>query len=120
MPWVVVGKNVYQGPLVILVDALSFSASEHFASGMQGLGRATIIGEPSPGGATGANVKIMPNEVILVHPVVNGLTADGAAIEGHGVIPEITVTLQRSQLLQGYDAQLQAAIDFLVEQRGQP
>ena len=52
MDRMVIGKNVYTGPLVILIDAMSFSASEHFSSGMQALGRAVVIGERTPGGAS--------------------------------------------------------------------
>jgi carboxyl-terminal processing protease len=114
-PWLITGENVYPGLLVILIDALSFSASEHFSSGMQTLGRAVIIGERSPGGATGANVKILSNSAILIYPVINGVTADGAVIEGSGVIPDINVALERSQLLAGIDAQLQAAVQYILE-----
>ncbi len=60
-----IGKNVYTGPLVILIDPLSYSASEYFTSGMQTLGRAVIIGERSPGGATAMWVKVLPNDVLL-------------------------------------------------------
>ncbi len=111
----VTGKHVYTGPLVVLIDASSYSGSEHFASGMQAVGRATIIGERSPGGATAANVAILPNDAVLVYPVAQLLTPDGTAVEGRGVIPDITVTLERGRLLAGVDAQLQAAIDHLRE-----
>jgi C-terminal processing protease CtpA/Prc len=115
MARLVTGKNVYTGPLVILIDALSYSGSEHFASGVQAVGRAVIIGERSPGGATAANAQTLPNDTILVYPVALLLTSDGTVLEGYGVIPDITVTLERSQLLEGIDAQLQAAIDYIVE-----
>ncbi len=40
---------VYKGPLVLLIDQLSGSACELFAGIMQAAGRATIVGERSPG-----------------------------------------------------------------------
>ena len=115
MERLVMGRNVYTGPLVVLIDALSYSASEYFSSGMQTLGRAVIIGERSPGGATGMNVTTLPNGAILGYPVAQLITSDGKVLEGYGVIPDITVTLERSQLLEGIDAQLQAAIDYIIE-----
>jgi C-terminal peptidase prc len=115
MPWVVTGENAYSGPLVILIDALSFSGSEFFASGLQAVGRAVIAGERSPGGATVGNVAPLPNNAILVYPVAQLLTPGGQAVEGHGVVPDIPVTLERGQLLDGIDAQLQAAIQHIVE-----
>ncbi len=61
------------------------------------------------------NVAPLPNNAILVFPVAELLTPDGKAVEGHGVIPDIPVPLDRGQLLDGIDAQLQAAIQHIVE-----
>ena len=110
-----IGKNVYTGPLVILIDTTSYLASEYFASSMQVVRRAVIIGERSPGGGSGMNVKILSNGAIFGYHVFVMLAPDGAVLEGYGVIPDMIVTLERSQLLAGIDAQLQAAIHYLVE-----
>jgi carboxyl-terminal processing protease len=112
--WYVVGESVYTGLLVILIDALSYSCSEWFASGMQAVNRAVIIGERSPGGATGMNAKTLPNGASLGYPVAQLLAPDGTALEGYGVVPDIAVTLDRSQLLEGIDAQLEAGINFIL------
>jgi carboxyl-terminal processing protease len=113
--WYVDGESVYAGPVVILIDALSYSCSEWFASGMQAVGRAVIIGERSPGGTTGMNARTLPNGAILGYPVGQLLAADGRVLEGYGVIPDIAVSLDRDQLLEGIDAQLQAGIDDILE-----
>ncbi len=110
----VTGENVYSGPLLILIDALSFSGSEYFSSGMQALGRGVVVGERSPGGLTAMNVTNLSNGAVLGYPVAQLLTPDGVVLEGYGVIPDINVTLQREQLLAGIDAQLQAAIDYIL------
>lgn len=82
---------------------------------MQAIGRAVIIGERSPGGVTAMNVLTLPNGALLGYPVAQVLNSNGTVLEGYGVIPDITVTLERSQLLEGVDAQLQAAIHYIVE-----
>lgn len=114
LEWRVAGESVYAGPLVILIDASSYSCSEWFASGMQAADRAVIIGERSPGGATGMNAKTLPNGASLGYPVAQLLSPDGTELEAHGVIPDIAVTLDRSQLLEGTDAQLEAGINYIL------
>src|SRR6478736_8143938 len=41
------GKALYTGPMIVLVDKLSASASEIFAATMQDYGRAPIVGDSS-------------------------------------------------------------------------
>ncbi len=100
-----IGEGVYAGPVVILVDTLSYSASEWVASGLQDLGRANIVGERSPGGVTAMNVKTLPHGARLGYPVAQVLAADRTVLEGYGVIPDIAVSLDRRQLLEGRDMQ---------------
>jgi carboxyl-terminal processing protease len=106
--------DAYQGEVVILVDELSISSAEEFAGSLQALGRATIVGWQTPGKCLVANVVPLPNDAILMYPYGQSQTADGRVLEYNGVIPDIVVDLERQQLLEGIDAQLQAAINFLA------
>ena len=105
--------DAFRGPLVLLTDVRCTSGSEMLSVSLQALGRAWVIGERTPGAVTGANMMPLPNGALLMHPFVQTLAADGTDPEGVGVTPDVLVSLTRDQLLHGYDAQLQAAIEYL-------
>jgi C-terminal processing protease CtpA/Prc len=106
-------ESTYDGPVLILIDNLSFSCSEWISGAMQAVGRAQVIGEPSPGGLTGMGAVILPNGGLLLHPILQIFSRDGADLEGQGVIPDIQVELDRELLLQGIDSQLEAATKYI-------
>jgi carboxyl-terminal processing protease len=107
--------NAYSGPLVVLIDVMSASSAEEFSGALQAIGRAVVIGERSAGICVTAEVLQLSNGAVLMYPDAQTRTADGTVLEGRGVIPNITITLERSQLLEGIDAQMQAAIQTIVE-----
>jgi carboxyl-terminal processing protease len=113
-------KNPYMGPVVILVDCMSGSASESFAGGMQAVGRAVVIGERSGGGDLDASIDELPTGALLLYAYADFVTAKGVSLEGRGVIPDIEVKLTRASLLSNDDPQLEAAINYIKKQSGQP
>jgi hypothetical protein len=50
------GGGVYRGPLVLIVDAIAYSATDFFAAGWQDNGLGPVIGVDPVSGAGGANV----------------------------------------------------------------
>jgi len=107
-------KNVYAGPLVVLVDVMSASSAEEFAGGLQSLGRAVIIGERTAGIDVVMDAVSLPNGALFVYPIEQTRTGDGTVLEGRGVIPDIEVGLDRALLLQGIDSPLEAAIKYIT------
>ena len=105
--------SVYEGPVVVMVDHLSISSAEEFSGGLKAIKRATIVGERTPGVVVTANFEKLPNGATFVYPKAWTITADGTVLEGHGVIPDIEITLDLNELLKGKDSQLEAAVDFL-------
>ncbi len=103
----------YSGPVAILVDAMSGSASECFAGGMQSIGRARVFGQPSMGQALPALFDRMPNGDVLIHAYGDFVTAEGTRLEGRGVIPDQIVPLLREDLLAGRDPTLDAALAWI-------
>ena len=103
----------YGGPVAILVDAMSGSASECFTGGMQSIGRARVFGQVSMGQALPALFDKLPNGDVLIHAYGDFVTADGTRLEGRGVVPDDLVPLTRESLLAGRDATLEAALAWI-------
>lgn len=106
----------YTGPVAILVDGLTGSASECFAGGMQAIKRARVFGETSMGQALPALFDKLPNGDVLIHAYGDFVTVDGTRLEGRGVVPDEPVALQRAALLAGRDRALDAALAW-IDQR---
>ncbi len=106
----------FAGPVAILTDAVSISASEIFASGLQAIGRARIFGQATTGQALPAMFDALPNGDVLEHAMGDFLTPNGARVEGRGVIPDEVVPLTRADLLAGRDAALMAAMKWITGQ----
>jgi len=109
--------NVYEGPVLVIIDHLSVSSAEEFSGGLKAIKRATIVGERTPGVVVTANFEKLPNGATFMYPNAWTITADGTVLEGHGVIPDIEICLARDELLQGKDSQLEAAINFILKNR---
>jgi carboxyl-terminal processing protease len=103
----------YAGPVAILVDGMTGSASECFAGGMQSLGRARVFGQTSMGQALPAVFDKLPNGDVLIHAMGDFVTGTGVRIEGRGVVPDVPVALTRASLLEGRDATLEAALAWI-------
>lgn len=107
----------FLGPLAILVDETSGSASEVFSGSMQAVGRARVFGETSIGAVLPARTSALPNGDVLLHAMADFVTADGTRLEGRGVVPDEEVPLRREDLVAGEDAQLEAALRWLAAAR---
>ena len=105
----------FAGPLAILVDAMTGSASECFAGGMQSIKRARVFGQTSMGQALPAVFDKLPNGDVLIHAYADFVTADGTRLEGRGVVPDVEVPLNREDLLAGKDAAMDRALQWLEE-----
>ena len=110
----------FGGPVAILVDAMSGSATECFAGGMQSIGRARVFGQTSMGQALPALFDKLPNGDLLIHAYGDFVTANGTRLEGRGVVPDEIVPLRREDLLAGRDATLDAALAWIDRSRKTP
>jgi carboxyl-terminal processing protease len=106
----------YAGPLAILVDSGSYSASEIFTGGMQSIKRARVFGTRTAGGALPAVLERLPGGDVLQYAIGDFTTATGERIEGRGVIPDTIVAPTRAALVAGRDPVLDAALDWIASQ----
>lgn len=111
------GEITYDRPVAVLVDVVSMSSAEEFSGALQALGRAVVVGEGTPGKDLVSEIIELPHGALMMHPVAQSAVADGTVLEAHGVVPDIPVVVNGSDLLAGVDPPLQAAIDHL-EQEG--
>jgi len=104
----------FDGPVAILIDEVSGSASEMFAGGMQSVGRVRVFGATSLGGVLPASMDRLPDGDVLYHAFGDFVTPDGVRLEGRGVIPDQPVALSRGGLLAGRDEPLEAAMNWIA------
>lgn len=104
------GKGTYKGPVAVLVDAGSASASELFAGLLQSHQRATVIGETTCGCLLAfMGYAAVPGGGQLAYSEVGFVFPDGSRIEGKGVVPEVTVPARVADLLADRDRALEEA-----------
>ena len=103
-------KDAYKGPVAILVNAGSASASELFAGTMQAAGRAEIVGQPSCGCLLGfLGYAHVPGGGELAYSEVGFVLANGKRIEGEGVVPDDPIPLALADLRASRDRTLEEA-----------
>ena len=106
----------YGGPVAILIDEMTASASECFAGGLQDLGRARIFGRTSMGQALPASTRRLANGDVLEYVVGDFVTSKGRSLEGSGVVPDEIQPLSIASLKAGNDDPLRAALAWIDRQ----
>ena len=109
------GRSVepFAGPVAVLVDELTASASECFAGGLQSLGRARVFGRQTMGQALPAVTRTLANRDVLMYVIGDFVTPTGVRLEGDGVRPDEVVDLSLADLAQGRDGPLEAALAWM-------
>ncbi len=106
----------FAGPVAVLVDGHSGSASEVFAGGVRSLGRVRVFGDTTIGGVLPAVTDRLPTRDVLYHAIGDFRTARGEYLEGRGVVPDEVVVPTRADYAAGRDPVLEAARRWLLAQ----
>ena len=110
--------GAYTGPVAVLVDGLSLSAAEFFADGMQKTGRAKLFGQRTTGFALPSVIEKLPNGDAIQYVHADYVNSEGERLEGRGVTPDFQIIPARTQLLEGRDPVLEAAVEWIRGQAG--
>lgn len=94
---------IYGGPLIVLVDRMSASASEIFAGAIQDYGRGLIMGSQTFGKGTVQSVRAL-NHGQLKITQAKFYRISGASTQHKGVIPDILIPDAIDRTLVGEDA----------------
>jgi tricorn protease len=114
-PW---PPDANQGPKCMLINGLAGSGGDYFPFWFREAGIGKLIGMRTWGGLVGmsGNPRLIDGGIITV-PTFGFYKKDGQwGIEGHGVDPDIEVVDDPAKMYGGVDVQLDAAIDYMLEQ----
>ena len=113
----IVGKEAYTRPIVLLVDAGTFSAAEDFAVMFMGIRRGEVVGTPT-GGSTGNGVRVtlFEDDGSFANICSKHDTApDGTEFVGYGIRPTIVVgETYKSHFKDKHDATMTKALEILT------
>lgn len=102
-------------PMVVLIDGGSASASEVVAGAIRDRDRGTLVGVTSFGKGTVQTWKGLSNGGGVRITVARWITPDGNWIHEQGLEPDISVSLPDQTDGEFTDTQLQAAVNYLLE-----
>ncbi len=107
----------FHGPVAVLIDEMSASAAEFFASGIKDLTHARLFGTTTAGAVLGSQIEKLPTGDGFQFAAANFISQrTGKTLEGVGVTPHEVVELDRQSLLDGKDPPLEAAIEWIRAQ----
>jgi C-terminal processing protease CtpA/Prc len=107
-------KPIYEGPVVVLVDAGCFSACEILAGGLQSIKRATLVGPSRTGGGSGTVASHrLPSGAVITFSVFVSWRTDGTQIDFEGIVPDVLVSEDPADWVAGRDIVLETAVEIL-------
>jgi len=104
---------------VVLVNQGTASASEIVAGAIQDQGRGVLIGERTFGKGSVQVTHTLSDQSSLRVTIARWFTPSGREIHGQGLAPDLEVP-RETDAGSGRDAQLQAAIEYLLDRLGSP
>jgi carboxyl-terminal processing protease len=110
-----VGKNIYKGKIVLLVNRDTASAAEGLVWDIKGWSNVTVIGQDTAGAIAGAEDFDIPGGWTLALPTHASWGADGKTYRDQKTAPDIVVPETRDSLCRGDDNVMNVAIGVLLK-----
>ncbi|MEM7621712.1 MAG: S41 family peptidase [Planctomycetota bacterium] len=105
----------YQNPLAVLCNQNSFSNAEIFSHAIKNTGRGVLVGEQTFGGVISTGGFSLIDGTFIRRPFRGWYLPDGTDMENNGAIPDIRVEQTPEDEAASVDAQLEAAVESLLE-----
>jgi carboxyl-terminal processing protease len=94
----------WPGRLIVLTDELTFSSSEDFLLGLQGLDHVRVVGRRSGGGSgRPRSLRLLPGWTLTVSTALT-YDRDGHCVEGSGVPVDVAVSGSDEDILRAAEA----------------
>ncbi|MFC1527528.1 S41 family peptidase [Candidatus Neomarinimicrobiota bacterium] len=111
----------YGGKVVVLTNGVCYSATESFVEIMKQIPTVTVIGDTTGGGSAGyfgyeypASGNLMLSNGVEIHVgTIDIRRYDDIPFENIGITPDIRVYQCEKDILDGYDIQLETALELL-------
>ena len=104
----------YSKPVVVLMNAKCFSATDVFLAGLKGMKNVTLVGTPSGGGsAFGQNVFLGATPLRVRLGSMASFQSDGKLFDGNGVMPDVVVEPAPEYYIGGSDNVLEEAVKLV-------
>ena len=110
-----VGKNLYTGKVIVLVNHETASASEGLVWDIKGWPGVTVVGQTTAGAIAGAEDFNIPGGWTLTLPTHATWGADGNLFHDEKTTPDLVVPESRKLICRGDDAVLDAAVNLLLK-----
>jgi tricorn protease len=105
----------YTKPVNMLCNEKSFSNAEILSHAFKTLGRGTLVGEQTYGGVISTGSASLIDGTRVRVPFRGWYLPDGTDMENHGAVPDLRVPQTPEDEVAGFDRQLKAAVDDLLE-----
>jgi len=116
------GNIIWRGPLVVLVNEASASASEILAGALKDNKVATLVGSKTFGKASVQSVRVLQDDSAVLLTIAKYLTPSGEDISKKGIMPDIVIDLPTKEAeveeleKSEKDIQLERAVEIIKQQ----
>ena len=109
------GPKQFKGPIMVLTNSRSISAAENFVLAMRAIPQALIVGETTAGVMADVDDVDIGDGWEFSVPTNLFRDAHGVSWEGIGLVPDLWVTNDKTDISSGTDRVLNLALSFLAK-----